>query len=245
LSPAQLSRIWQMLLKALEEAGRAPDPIAAVEMALVRLCAAQTLPPPEDAARLLRDGPSRTAGVSPTGNTNGPGVGATSARERPAVQAPPPAPPAHPFQSFEDVTKAVAAERDIELEVTLDRMKVTHFSPNGDLVFVSTPEQPRDLARHLKAFLEERSEIEWRIRASEAVAAPVESLAERRKREDAKALEEVKRQPFVAEALRHFPGAEIAAVREPVDENAPAGDVVPMPQHKPAPAQPRKKEADR
>jgi len=27
LSPAQLSRLWQMLLKALEEAGRAPDPI--------------------------------------------------------------------------------------------------------------------------------------------------------------------------------------------------------------------------
>jgi DNA polymerase-3 subunit gamma/tau len=57
LSPAQLSRIWQMLLKALEETGKAPDPIAAVEMAMVRLCAAQSLPPPEDAARLLRDGP--------------------------------------------------------------------------------------------------------------------------------------------------------------------------------------------
>src|SRR5262249_14408647 len=63
LTPAQLSRLWQMLLKALEEAGRAPDPIAAVEMALVRLCAAQGLPPPEDAARLMRG--AGTASAAP------------------------------------------------------------------------------------------------------------------------------------------------------------------------------------
>ena len=63
LSPAQLSRLWQMLLKALEETGKAPDPIAAVEMAIVRLCAAQSLPPPEEAARLLRDGGSWTAEI--------------------------------------------------------------------------------------------------------------------------------------------------------------------------------------
>src|SRR5262249_20162260 len=61
LSPGQLSLIWQMLLKALEDCARAPDQIAAAEMALVRLCAAAGLPPPEDAARLLREGPKAPA----------------------------------------------------------------------------------------------------------------------------------------------------------------------------------------
>ncbi len=75
-------------------------------------------------------------------------------------------------------------------------------------------------------------------------AAPVESLAERRKREERRALEELKRHPFVAEALKHFPGAEIAAVREPAAEGG--GAVLAMPQKpKPAPGPARKKEADR
>ncbi len=239
LSPAQLSRLWQMLLKALEEAGKAPDPIAALEMALVRLCAAQKLPPPEDAARLLRDGAAWTTGIPASGSTHPPGVRA-NAGETPALQGAAPT-----FPSFEAITAAVAEERDIELEIALDRMKVVHFSPHGEIVFVANAEQPRDLVRRLKAFLEERTPFEWRIRSSEEASAPVESLAERRKREEARALEELKRQPFVAEALKLFPGAEIAAVREPASEGG--GAVVPMKQSqaKPVATGERKKEADR
>ncbi|MBX9745878.1 MAG: DNA polymerase III subunit gamma/tau [Hyphomonadaceae bacterium] len=249
LSPAQLSRLWQMLLKALEEAGKAPDPVAAVEMAMVRLCAAQSLPPPEDAAQMLRDGPSWTAGVSPAA-TKGQSKDATinqaltpvanTAGETPALQE-----DATGFRSFEDVIRKVAAERDVELEIVLERLKVTRFNPNGEIVFVAAPEQPRDLVRRLKAFMEEQTPYEWTVRAADAPAAPVESLADRRKREEAKAMEELKRQPFVAEALKHFPDAEITAVRAPVEE-APSGDVVQMPQAKPgAPSPTRKKEADR
>jgi len=242
LSPAQLSRLWQMLLKALEEAGRAPDPIAAVEMAMVRLCAAQNLPPPEEAARLLRDGPGAW------------GAGATARSAPPANpsatvnQAPPQAPTPHvdtPFKSFEDVTAAVAEERDIELELALERLKVTRFVPHGEIVFVQTSDQPRDLVRRLKSFLEERTPFEWTIRTTSEVAAPVESIAERRRRDEERKLEELKSQPFVAEALKHFPKGEIAAVRTPTEETGGA-DVAPFPQKPaPAPQAQRKKEADR
>jgi DNA polymerase III subunit gamma/tau len=245
LSPAQLSRIWQMLLKALEETGKAPDPIAAVEMAMVRLCAAQSLPPPEDAARLLRDGAasSWTAGASPAaapaadkGATVN--VLAQTASEKPTVQD-------APFKSFEEVIAKVAEERDIELELALDRMKVTHFSPHGEIEYLAAPDQPRDLVRRLKSFLEEHTPFEWRIRTTEERAAPVESLAERRKREEARAMEELKRQPFVAEALKAFPGTEIVQVKNPADENALPGDVAPFPKRDtPAPSPARKKEAE-
>jgi len=245
LSPAQLSRIWQMLLKALEEAGKAPDPIAAVEMAMVRLCAAQSLPPPEDAARLLRDGappwtagaPSGAAPSKPEATVNEAPATSPALKDAPATET--------PFSKFEDVTAAVAAERDIELELALERMKVTRFSPHGEIVYIPAPDQPRDLVRQLKSFLEERTSFEWTIRASNEAAAPVESLSERRKREEARALEELKRQPFVAEALKHFPNADVAAVRQPIDENG-GGDVVPMPTAaKPPAPSARKKEADR
>lgn len=249
LTPAQLSRLWQMLLKAFEEAGKAPDPIAAVEMAMVRLCAAQSLPPPEEAARLLRDGaPAWTAGAPAGGaaasDTSAtvnmaPRAGPTAAGETPAVHEAP------PFSRFEDVIAKVAEERDIELELALERMKVTHFSPQGDIEYVAAPDQPRDLVRRLKSFLEEHTPFEWRIRTAEERAAPVESLAERRKREEARALEELKRQPFVAEALKAFPNAEIVQVRNPADEHAASGDVAPFPQRgAPAPSPARKKEAE-
>jgi DNA polymerase-3 subunit gamma/tau len=247
LTPAQLSRIWQMLLKALEEAGKAPDPIAAVEMAMVRLCAAQSLPPPEDAARMLRDGAqsSWTAG-GPAGSGAAADKGTTvnvapvtnDAGETPAVQE-------GPFQSFQDVVAKVAEERDIDLELALERMKITHFSANGDIEYLAAPDQPRDLVRRLKSFLEEHTPFEWRIRSTEERAAPVESLAERRKREEARALEELKRQPFVAEALKAFPGAEIVQVKNPSDENAGPGDVAQFPKRDASASSPaRKKEAE-
>ncbi|HEX7759511.1 MAG TPA: DNA polymerase III subunit gamma/tau, partial [Caulobacteraceae bacterium] len=51
LSAGSLSRLWQMLLKAHDEVRRAPDPAAAVEMALIRLAYAADLPGPEEALK--------------------------------------------------------------------------------------------------------------------------------------------------------------------------------------------------
>jgi DNA polymerase III subunit gamma/tau len=248
LSPAQLSRLWQMLLRAFEEAGKAPDPIAAVEMAMVRLCAAQSLPPPEDAARMLRDGPSWSAGVSPAIGASESGKGATvnvapkqTDGETPAVQA-----PETPFATFDEVMERIKFEKDVELEVALDRLKVVRFAPQGELVFVASPEHPRDMVRRLKSFLEEHTPFEWTIRSTAEATAPVESLADKRRREHERQLDELKKHPFVAEALKHFPEAEISKVTNPVDESAASGDVVPMPAAPYPPAKPaRKKEADR
>lgn len=97
----------------------------------------------------------------------------------------------------------------------------------------------------LKAFLEEHTPFEWKIRSTAESAAPVESLADKRKREQERQLDELKKHPFVAQAIKLFPGAEISKVTNPVDESAASGDVVPMPAPN-APATPsRKKEADR
>ena len=252
LSPAQLSRLWQMLLKALEEAGKAPDPIAAVEMAMVRLCAAQSLPPPEDAARMLRDGPSSwSAGASPAkarpaadknAPVNAAPISTKAASEAPALHAPL---PETPFASFDEVMECIRFENDVELEVALDRLKVVRFAPQGELVFVASPDHPRDMVRRLKSFLEEHTPFEWTIRSTAESAAPVESLADKRKREHERQLDELKKHPFVAEALKQFPGAEIAKVTNPVDESAQGGDVVPMPPANVSATPARKKEAEK
>ncbi|MDX2274837.1 MAG: DNA polymerase III subunit gamma/tau [Hyphomonadaceae bacterium] len=232
LSPAQLSRLWQMLLKALEEAGRAPDPIAAVEMAMVRLCAAQGMPPPEDAARLLRDG-ARSAGSAPAASTAAGDSGGAS--NTPTIN------------SFEDIVALAERENKIELLIALERVRVVRFSP-GEMVYAPAETTPPDFQRKLISFLREFVDEDWIVRALQnpTPAAAVESLADRRKREEERELEKVRNQPFVAEALKHFPNAEIAAVREPQTEQNAQGEAVPLPAAKSSPeAPPRKKEADR
>jgi DNA polymerase-3 subunit gamma/tau len=63
LSTAVLSRAWQMLLKGLDEAGRAPSALSAAEMVLIRIAHAADLPAPEEIIRTLGGGarPGRPA----------------------------------------------------------------------------------------------------------------------------------------------------------------------------------------
>jgi DNA polymerase III subunit gamma/tau len=52
-----LTRMWQMLLKALEETSAAPNTMMAAEMAVIRLTHVAELPAPEDLVRKLADAP--------------------------------------------------------------------------------------------------------------------------------------------------------------------------------------------
>lgn len=53
VSVALLSRIWQMLLKGIEETGRAPNPRASAEMVLIRIAYTADLPSPEEIVKAL------------------------------------------------------------------------------------------------------------------------------------------------------------------------------------------------
>jgi len=53
VSIALLSRVWQMLLKGIDEVGRAPNPRAAAEMVLIRIAYTADLPSPEEIIKTL------------------------------------------------------------------------------------------------------------------------------------------------------------------------------------------------
>ncbi|MDO6523990.1 DNA polymerase III subunit gamma/tau, partial [Shimia thalassica] len=63
------TRMWQMLLKALEEVAAAPTAMMAAEMAIIRLTHVADLPSPEELVRKLQNTP-----VPPV-TTGGPGGG--------------------------------------------------------------------------------------------------------------------------------------------------------------------------
>src|SRR5579862_2379644 len=118
-SAGTLARVWQMLLKAQDEARRAPDPKAAAEMALIRFCYAADLPGPEEALRALRDGEPLPAAVGSAPGAAGPagsgGGGPAAARALAPQPVSAPTALAAP-QSFEDVVALIETKRDIALK---------------------------------------------------------------------------------------------------------------------------------
>ena len=86
LSLGQLTRIWQMLLKAHNEVRMAPAPLAAAEMALLKLSVAGQMPPPELAAQIIEQ--MKKGGVTPP-----------VVSQSPAAPSTPPSPPSKAMAS--------------------------------------------------------------------------------------------------------------------------------------------------
>src|SRR6056297_1743663 len=135
-----LTRMWQMLLKALEEVAEAPNAMMAAEMAVIRLTHVADLPTPEDLLRKLRDTPlspgpgggggtvaaerrddvtgpdrqggaPRTSGAVPGGNGPGGQTTALAKEEQPAL--------AH-YPGFADVVALIRANRDAKLLIEVE-----------------------------------------------------------------------------------------------------------------------------
>jgi DNA polymerase-3 subunit gamma/tau len=225
-SAGTLSRIWQMLLKAHDEARRAPDPFAAVEMAIIRLAYAADLPGPEEALRALQNG--ETPGGPGASMSPGGGGGGSAARmlaPQPAVGAQTQA-LANP-QSFEDVLRMIEERRDIGLLLDVKKyVRPISFRP-GAVTFEPAPGAPSNLAGRLVARLKQWTGQPWLVAAEGGGGA--ESAYEREQRERREVRAQVEADPFVREVMDAFPGAEIVEIRQvaaPVVE-APPEDEAP------------------
>ena len=220
-SAGTLSRLWQMLLKAHDEVRRAPDAMAAAEMALIRLCYAADLPGPEEALKALRDG-APIGGGGPGGGVavgGGAGGGATVSAHAPMTMAAPGAQAMPVLASFDDVLKLIAEKRDIGLRLDVEQyVRPISFRP-GAITFEAAPGAPGNLAGRLVRALKEWTGQPWLVAAEGGGGA--ESLMERQKREEREALEAIKKDPFVASVLSAFPGAEIVEIRKVLTPEAP------------------------
>ncbi|WP_417494215.1 DNA polymerase III subunit gamma/tau [Maricaulis sp.] len=211
-SLAQLTRLWKLLLTGLEDVRKAPDPLAAAEMTLLRLVAASMLPPPEDAARLLASQPPAAADREAPGKPEpaampaGPDAAMTAeAVEVPATQQGP--------ASFEELIAMLQERRDIILQLDVERcVRPVSFKP-GAMTYQPTEDAPSDLAQRLSKRLQEWTETRWMILA-DANAKGGETWSERRQRGKQERMAAVRSDPAVEEAMRLFPGAEIVRVIE-------------------------------
>jgi DNA polymerase III subunit gamma/tau len=195
-----LARIWQMLLKGLEEVQTAPSPIRAAEMVLVRLAYVADLPAPAELVRSL---------VAPTA----PAAPVTPIAPQPEPPAPPVASAHEPMpQSFAEVVALFDKRREAVLRShLLSQLHLVRFEP-GRIEFRPAPGAPRDLANQLGRLLGEWTGTRWLIAVSEAEGEP--TLREQGERRERELRNEVAEHPLVQAVLETFPGATIAAIRE-------------------------------
>jgi DNA polymerase-3 subunit gamma/tau len=218
-----------MLLKALDEVRRAPDPAAAMDMTLIRLAYAADLPGPEEALRALRSeaGPSGDEAPRP-GRAPASGCGGASAARAPlahpeALPAPKPgaAAMAEP-RCFEDVVRLAEERRDIGLKFDLEKYVRPISFRTGALVFEAAPGAPSTLSHRLVARLKEWTGQPWLVACEGGGGA--ETLLERQTRERGDAHAEALTEPFIQAVLASFPGTEILEVRQMATPQAPVAE---------------------
>ncbi len=213
-----LSRLWQMLLRANDEVRRAPDPMAAAEMALIRITYAAELPGPEEAIRKLQSGEGLNAGggggSAPAGGSGG-GARASAGGGRSGsggALAAVPQPTARALiTTFQDVVQLIDDRRDITLKLDVERfVRLVDFKP-GLITFEPAPGAPPTLTQRLTSRLREWTGDRW---MAEIRGGGAETAYERERREEKAERAQLENEPFVKAVLETFPGAEIVAYRK-------------------------------
>ncbi|HRO32137.1 MAG TPA: DNA polymerase III subunit gamma/tau [Brevundimonas sp.] len=205
-----LSRTWSMLLKALDEVRRAPNPADAVEMAIVRLAYAADLPGPEEALKRLHAGEPITGGPgggsAPRGGSGGGGGASAQLAARPVAAPALPDP-----QTFDAVVALIGEKREIKLQLDVQQhVKLVSFKP-GAIVYESGANAPADLARRLAGRLKDWTGKTWLIAANGQGGG--ETLIEQERRGRAQERAEVAEDPFVRAVLDAFPGAKVGEIK--------------------------------
>jgi len=230
LSLPVLARTWQMLLKGLGEAQYAPQPLAAVEMALIRLMHVADLPTPGDLVKqLVGQGGTPTSAPSPSprggGNGNGPtnyGGPVTSvisnqavARDPNAQQVPVQAAQSQPATRIETFAALVELFQEKKEGILLthltNNVHLVHFE-HGRIDLRPTALAPADLPNKVAACLLKWTGARWLVSVSGDLGAP--TLKEQAQAAEAELRRRAAEHPLVKAVLDAFPGATIDSVRD-------------------------------
>ena len=228
-----LTRLWQMLLKALDEVASAPNAMMAAEMAVIRLTHVADLPSPEELVKKLQgmtppappavgapaSGPAQTPSASP-------GASAVQARAQTLADGPrgsgpvaalaqDPAQALARFPTFEHVVELIRANRDVKLLVEVETsLRLAAYQP-GRIEFVPTDTAPRDLAQRLGQRLQSWTGNRWAVSVVNEGGA--NTIAEVRDAAERVLHVQAEEHPLVQAVLAHFPKAKITNIRTPED----------------------------
>ena len=230
-----LTRMWQMLLKALDEVAQAPNSMMAAEMAIIRLTHVADLPSPEELVKKLQNSspptmpPSGEVSVNNTGPlanalsnaaiTSGPTGGPTSAlgSAQPVMETV--SALAH-YATFDAVVDLVRSQRDVKLLVEVEScIRLVSYQP-GRIEFTPTSDAPSDLSQRLGGALQRWTGARWAIILSNTGTAT--TIAEDRSAAEDAIKAEAKQHPLMQAAMASFPNAKIIDIRTAAEITADA-----------------------
>ena len=222
-----MTRMWQMLLKSLEEVAAAPNAMMAAEMAVIRMTHVADLPTPDDLVRKLQNtpapsGPPATGGGSASiaGNTahttsahststqvmTSPGGGGTVTALAPQTES-----PLARYPEFSHVVELIRSHRDAVLQMNVERfVRLVSYSP-GRIEFQPTDDAPNDLAQVLGQKLQQFTGARWAV---SIVSDGGGKTIDEAKNAASNALKaEAEAHPLYQAVIATFPGAKIAKIR--------------------------------
>jgi DNA polymerase-3 subunit gamma/tau len=189
LSWAMLHRLWQMLLKGLQDVQIAPDPREAAEMALLRLIHAADMPDPATLmSRMSDDGGSAAVSRAPP------------LREPAGVVA-------HMPGDFRSLVSLLENKGRHQLAVQLhDQVRLVRYAPPEIALKPARPlgaDWPREFAAALKS----ATGATWQVALSDEAGEP--SLLDQEKMAEERVRADVLADPGVRAVMEAFPGAEL------------------------------------
>lgn len=237
-----MTRMWQMLLKALDEVAAAPNAMMAAEMAVIRLTHVADLPAPEDLLRKLENTPRPAGGGASQGaassapasggQTGAQSGGYASAPTHPggntphaptmsgggapvAMLAGEPAAALARYPTFDHVIELIRTNRDAKLLIEVETTLRLAAYQAGRIEFTPTDRAPADLAQRLGASLQRWTGNRWAVILVNGSDA--QTIAERRDAKDNAIKAEAAAHPLVQAVLLAFPRARITEVRTAED----------------------------
>ena len=208
-----LTRVWSLLMKALEETLTAPDAAAAAEIGLIRIAYAAGQPTPEDALKALAENGSGGGGVAPSapaprGSGGGAHAHAALATNNPAPQravSQPEVSPQPGITSLLEIAELAARHRDAVLRREIETCLLPVRVEDGRLDVAVTAEAPASLTGRLSTALKDWTGRQWVV----TVVPDPGGLTTLRAERDAR----IKDIPLVKAALEAFPHGKLT-VRE-------------------------------
>lgn len=223
-----LTRLWQMLLKTLDEVAMAPNAMMAAEMAIIRLTHVSDLPSPEDLVRKLQNATPPPAAAPQAAAGGGAPSGAQAvaqAQTRMAAQpnaagqttalAQDPEAALSRYPTFEHVLELIRANRDGKLLIDVETdLRLAAYQP-GRIEFEPGPTAPRDLAQRLGQRLQLWTGNRWAVTVVNEGGA--KTIAEVRDAADMALKSQAEGHPLVQAVLAQFPNAKITDIRTAQD----------------------------
>jgi DNA polymerase-3 subunit gamma/tau len=229
LNIRSLSRMWQMLLVALDEIRIAPNSMMAAEMTIIRLTHVSELPSPEELIKKIQNSSiqSNKTNIQIQGSTTNNKIQDNINDNLSKTISHPVAykSVSHSTQnlaedrdfnsehihSFSDVIELIKLNRDIQLLVEVETcLRLTSFS-SGRIEFVPTNDAPANLAQKLGTKLTQWSGIRWAV--SVVNEGGESTIAEMKLEESNKLNALAKEHKMVQTAFLVFPNAKITNIR--------------------------------